>query len=375
METYNIHGASVKGAVVSSHERKPGPRGLVGGWTNRSRNTIWSYTQRMEPDAIGQAIEQERLYAGTLTYRDYPPTPEEMHHHLKMWLQWCLRHGMEWAIWLIEWQLVNLEREGRDVNVPHVHTLSCFENSDEARRLTWHEPDRQEWPGPIYSAYMVKWLELTAKYRTLPVAQDLTPIRHIEHYTAYMVNHCGRGKDHPQRNPEKLPASWHGKTGRVVGKTAATPLRPVVRLESSDRDGFYRIRRAARRLAEARAAGYIDQAKARAVQFVADAYDLDDADLLAALKGHANPAAQRAASAHIQSHAAVQSARKMNRVRKVRKTRSGAKYCPWPRQGRQVSSYLGFTATASTLDSDLVLNLLKLLDMPDKPLKERYEVA
>lgn len=359
-------GGSVKMALTSDHERKPGKRGAPMGWSNRARSTIWTYLNALEYDR--RWIEQQRLYEATLTFRECPPNAEATHSVLHRWFVWAKKCGhVVWAIWLMEWHVEKREQDGVLISVPHFHLLLLLDDTDEAKRWAIHDLS----PGvQVASRLLMHWCKVSTKagYGSQIWGQDLAPIRRYEDYAAYLVDHAGRGKDHPQRNPDALPASWEGKTGRVVGKVGLVPLGESIKVRGQHRRTFYQLRRRVWRMRRARAAGYVAKVIAegrrrlgrpglsyKRLVAVADArgYDLLADELDRKLR---------------QSLGAVRKSRCQGKVSLVQRTAQGAEYCLWPARARQrqISEHLGVTYSREYAEGDPFVELLAATDASDR---------
>ena len=257
----------------------------------------------------------------------------------------------------MEWHPNKREQDGVWVSVPHFHLLVLLDETEQAQRYAFHDlsPDVM-----VPSRLLMHWCKIADGYGSQIWGQDITPVRKYEDYAAYLVNHCGRSKDHPQRNPDVLPASWQGKTGRVVGKVGPVPLAEEIRVRGYNRKTFYEKRREVRGLARAQAAGYVAKVIARGrsrlcrpglpykrLVPVAEAMgcDLLAKDLRRWLR---------------QALGAVRNARRMGQVSIVQRTAEGAKYCLWPAapRQRQISEHLGVTYSRQYVDGDVFVELL-----------------
>ena len=162
--------------------------------------------------------------------------------------------------WVMEFQ-----RRG----VPHLHCAIWYE-PNELDPLTMKRADRvrfvdgmesiarhgEQWEGTNrYVAAMAvgDWLDLAEPFGAGIKGQHARPIIESVGWFQYLAKHCGRGKDHYQRQMDSLPDAWE-KSPRVWGKRGQWVTEDPIEIELTDRE-WYRIRRLVRyqRVARCRA--------------------------------------------------------------------------------------------------------------------------
>jgi len=248
--TFYRHGVTM--ANVSTHERRPGKRGKVSGWSSGAARRNVAFLRSVdERELIGVGL------ALTLTVRTCPPTPEAWAGALRAWIERQSRAGMIRLHWVMEFQ-----RRG----VPHLHCAIWY---DEARLLRLTEPvEFDERHADIIGRSTLQltgendllaavpaladWVEVTRDFETGPKGQHARTIEGAIGWFQYLAKHCGRGRSHYQRQQESMPKAWESSP-RVWGKRGEWVIEESVSGELTQRQWF-RLRRLIRkqRVAQAR---------------------------------------------------------------------------------------------------------------------------
>jgi hypothetical protein len=162
--------------------------------------------------------------------------------------------------WVMEFQ-----RRG----VPHLHVAIWYEphtvdwiNAAPAERMryangiasvTRHNEDWQNDDILIAAMAVGDWIDIAEDFGAGVKGQHARPIIETVGWFQYLAKHCGRGKDHYQRQMESLPKQWDSSP-RVWGKRGDWITEEPAEIQLTDREWF-RLRRFARswRVARARA--------------------------------------------------------------------------------------------------------------------------
>jgi hypothetical protein len=253
--THTPHG--IKMAVVSDHQRTPGERGEIVGWTAGAARRNRDFLQSIDPARLnGLAM------AYTFTVRDCPPDAEAWAALIDRLRKRLKRAGAIRDHWVVEWQ-----KRG----VPHLHGFAYFDTEDlrqsdgYARRQPWR--DDPEWQEELQQylgqrmAWRLRdmWLELAGAYRAGPKGQHAARVDGLTGWLAYLMKHASRGADHYQRQRHALPEGWQ-KSGRLWGKGGDWPTRSdsfVI-----DATSRFRLRRALRRYGRSQAVSQLRRGQA-----------------------------------------------------------------------------------------------------------------
>jgi len=235
-------------ATTSTHQRKPGKRGKVTGWSPGAARRNVAFLRSVDEttlDGLGLAL--------TLTVRDCPSTASDWSSSLKSWVERQRRAGMIRLHWVMEFQ-----RRG----VPHLHVAAWYDpdriaTDDLSKSLSgfpavqgrdpaWTENHR--FAGILAVA---DWVDITGKFGTGSKGQHARPIADEVGWFMYLAKHCGRGRKHYQRQQDNLPAAWKSSP-RVWGKSGTWET-----IDPADatltRRQWYTLRRLVRRQRVARA--------------------------------------------------------------------------------------------------------------------------
>ena len=177
------------GGYSGDHERTPGKRKDVSGWSKHS-------TRRFQRKLI--SVNPRRLdglaFAVTLTVRDCPATPDDWHKSLnRFWQNLRRSNSLKRAIWQAEWQ----ERQ-----VPHLHLYLALvpASAYHYKKHIWH-----------------CWKTAAYDYRPGWKGFHCDTINNLAGWFAYLLKHTRRGVKHYQRSAENIPPAWRGRTGRMWG--------------------------------------------------------------------------------------------------------------------------------------------------------------
>jgi hypothetical protein len=176
---------------------------------------------------------------------------------LDAWIKRQRRFGAIRLHWVMEFQRrgvphlhvaawYDLVKIPTELNPAHGHALGSLQHSDMQRAGK---------AAIIAAAKAVSdWLEVASSCEPGPKGQQVRPIDGPVGWFQYLAKHCGRGRNHYQRQQESHPHAWQGSP-RVWGKVGSWSLvQPAyVDLTTSQ---WYRLRRLVRaqRVARARAA-------------------------------------------------------------------------------------------------------------------------
>ena len=214
------------GCAPRNKPHESAKRSTVGGWSKSSTRGNQTFLYSVDaPRLTGHG------YAATLTVRDSPPTSAEWHRIRRSVIEWLRRRGMVRLHWIIEWQ-----RRG----APHFHMAFWLP-----------EPMSRD----FFFEFLDYWRRLTAHLGTSIRSQHVTPIDNAKGWFEYVSKHAARGLSNYQRNPERVPPEWQGKTGRMWGKLGDWPTDDEIRLDVGMK-AYHRYRRLCRRwrIADARRA-------------------------------------------------------------------------------------------------------------------------
>ena len=214
------------GCAPRKRTQQPAKRSTVGGWSVSSTRGNQTFLYSVDaPRLTGHG------YAVTLTVRDCPPTSDEWHRIRRALIEWLRRRGLIRLHWITEWQ-----RRG----APHFHMAFWLS-----------EP----MSGDFLVEFLHYWRRLTAHLGSEIRSQHVTPIHDPKGWFEYVSKHAARGLSNYQRNPERVPSEWQGKTGRMWGKLGDWPADDPLRLNVSMK-AYHRYRRMCRRwrVSDARAA-------------------------------------------------------------------------------------------------------------------------
>lgn len=231
-------------AAVGNHQRRGGPRGKVSGWSPGAARRNVAFLRSVDErtlTGVGLAI--------TLTVRDCPPSAAAWRRAVKIWIDRQARVGLLRLHWVMEFQ-----RRG----TPHLHVAA------------WYEEGIEHLPGPEVVALhkdmhgagddhvaaglqaVRDWLTVTKDFGSGAKGQQVRPLVGPVGWFRYLAKHCGRGRQHYQRQQEALPKSWES-VPRVWGYRGSWDLQEPATAELTGKQWF-QLRRLARRLrvAEAR---------------------------------------------------------------------------------------------------------------------------
>lgn len=247
-QTIDARPAGIKLAMVSDHERQPGIRGEIIGWSAGAARRNRDFLASIDPTrADGIAL------AYTLTVRDTPEDAKAWAAIIEAFRKRLQRMGAIRDHWVVEWQ-----KRG----APHLHGFAYFQ--PDALVAGCHGDPDAAWPEGqaledtldhmgVMACDWVKrhWLDLTRHLRTTPKAQHVMPMHAHHGWIWYVAKHASRGADHYQRQRHELPSGWQ-KSGRLWGKGGDWPT--VAHKADSDPATWFRLRRVLRRygLAQAR---------------------------------------------------------------------------------------------------------------------------
>lgn len=236
-------------ATTSNHKRKPGKRGKLSGWSPGAARRNVKFLQAVderELDGLGLAL--------TLTLRDCPPDAASWAAMLKAWIKRQQRAGMIRLHWVMEFQ-----RRG----VPHLH-VAIWYDPDHVQQVsdqTWRRVERAmihqdmrtaglEHQRPARKA-VADWLDITEALGSAPQSQQARPIVGPVGWFQYLAKHCGRGREHYQRQQESLPEAWESSP-KVWGHWGTWTLQEPATATLTNQQ-FYRLRRLVRAWSVARA--------------------------------------------------------------------------------------------------------------------------
>lgn len=208
-------------ATTGSHKRRGGPRGKVTGWSPGAARRNTAFLRSVDEKTLGG-----HGIALTLTMRDCPDAAADLATILTSWIKRQRRCGMIRLHWVMEFQ-----RRG----VPHYHVAIWY--TDEGPQAAMRRgPKPEQWDqasfaisNPDMSAAhpelqscaaiaVASWIDLTKHLGTGSKGQHARPIVGAVGWFQYLAKHCGRGRQHYQRQQENLPSKWTS-TPRVWGKS------------------------------------------------------------------------------------------------------------------------------------------------------------
>lgn len=241
-------------ASVSTHKRKPGKRGNASGWSPGAARRNTAFLRSVDEtslDGIGLAL--------TLTLRNCPESKGEWQAILQAWIERQKRAGVIRLHWVMEFQ-----RRG----VPHLHVAAWYEPErikapsaeawEAADAAMIHQDMRRA--GLLHQQAARKavadWLEVASSCEPGAKGQQARPIDGPVGWFQYLAKHCGRGRNHYQRQQESHPEGWEGSP-RVWGRVGAWNVLDAASVDLTVNQ-FYRLRRLVRsqRVARARAAAH-----------------------------------------------------------------------------------------------------------------------
>lgn len=209
-------------ATSGNHQRRGGKRGNVTGWSpGAARRNV----------AFLRSIDERKLhghgYAVTLTVRDCPLDHLTWQRMIDRWIKRQHRSGLICLHWVMEFQARG---------VPHLHVAAWYDNDEASQKA------------------LTDWVEITESCGSSMKGQHIRPIEGEVGWFMYLAKHCGRGRNHYQRQQDLLPEKWE-KSPRVWGKAGNWPIAEVAEGTITERQ-FYKLRRLIRyqRVARARAA-------------------------------------------------------------------------------------------------------------------------
>lgn len=240
-------------ATTNTHQRKPGKRGRVTGWSPGAARRNIAFLRSVDDDkldGVGLAI--------TLTIRDCPEGSAEWSKAIDTWIKRQRRAGLIRLHWVMEFQ-----RRG----VPHLHCAVWYDR-EKIREIEGNRAIHglQAVSNPHMAKahkrgeeHVIKagmgavadWIEITEKWGTGSKGQQVRPIDGPVGWFQYMAKHCGRGRQHYQRQQEALPAVWTSSP-RVWGKSGVWTLSEPADATVGNRQ-WYRLRRLVRAQRVARA--------------------------------------------------------------------------------------------------------------------------
>jgi len=243
-------------ATTGSHKRRGGPRGKVTGWSPGAARRNTAFLRSVDEKTLtGHGI------ALTFTMRDCPDAPAELAKILDTFTKRQKRRFMLRIHWVMEFQ-----RRG----VPHYHVAIWYDGGPQAstRRgpvsgdyaaasfaisnTEMHKADTQLRDCAVMA--VADWIDLTQHLGTGSKGQHARPIEGAVGWFQYLAKHCGRGREHYQRQQQNLPKQWESSP-RVWGKSGDWQLIEPATAELTENQ-WYRFRRMVRsqRIARARAA-------------------------------------------------------------------------------------------------------------------------
>lgn len=227
---------------ISNHERRPGKRGEVVGWSDGAARRNIAFLRSVDESAL-----DGHGFALTLTVGTCPESSADWGRMVRAWIERQRRRGMIRLHWVMEFQ-----RRG----VPHLHCAIWYEKP--TVNLPVHELRHFDTAPvqPIQGMAICDWLDLCAQrgWKARAKAQFARVIDGPVGWFQYMAKHCSRGVGHYQRQRESLPAGWK-TTGRLWGKRGRWVVVEPERIRLH-RQAWFRLRRYTRqwRIAEARQA-------------------------------------------------------------------------------------------------------------------------
>lgn len=237
MRTFRLYRHGLTLGTSGTHNRKPGKRGKVSGWSDGAarRNTAFLRSV-IEPDLTGVGI------ALTLTLRHCPPSADDWKRLLAAWIDRQRKAGLIRLHWVMEFQ-----RRG----VPHLHVAAWY-SPDSIKSVSfslssspsYYDLKRAGDALKAASAAVSDWLHLSARYGSGPKGQQARPIDGAVGWFVYMAKHCSRGRKHYQRQRDAHPDAWSA-CPRVWGHRGSWPIEEPSTGILSDRQ-FYRLRRLVR---------------------------------------------------------------------------------------------------------------------------------
>lgn len=220
--TIGPNGAGVAAGGHGTHKRAK-RQAIVGLSASAARRQV-RFLQSVRGDmldGLGLAI--------TLTMRDLPEGPEELHAALDAFHQVCRRRLLIRGHWVIE-----LQKRG----VPHFHLGLYFAAAEEER-------------AEISRELVNAWVAIAGKWGARVVGQHVERILEGNGWAKYCAKHAGRSVKHSQR--QGLPEGWES-SGRLWGRWGFWPTNELVM--KIDPVTYVRLRRLLRswRYADARKA-------------------------------------------------------------------------------------------------------------------------
>jgi hypothetical protein len=262
-------------AEVGTHQRRGGPRGKVTGWSpGAARRNV----------AFLRSVEVEHLdglgLAATLTVKHCPASPQVWADLVRAWVMRQRRAGMRRLHWVMEFQ-----RRG----VPHLHAAIWFDPDQVKSFLpgevapSLHPDLHRETTQHVHAAakLVADWIDISSSGLAAsvdgsgadgsvagggaaeapptrpglgagPKGQQVRPLVGDVGWFMYLAKHCGRGRQHYQRQMDAMPDAWESSP-RVWGKSGEWHLVDPADVNVTAREWF-QLRRLVRaqRVAAAR---------------------------------------------------------------------------------------------------------------------------
>jgi len=180
-------GSGLSSGGGGTHERVKRER--CKGWTVGAAGRQRRFLMAVRSDLLdGQGL------AVTLTMRDLPAGPEELHDALELFERYCRHRGMLRGHWVTEDQARG---------IPHFHLALYFPEMSAAAAAE------------LGRDLVAKWCAIASCWGARPVAQHVDAIKSGAGWSKYCAKHASRSVRHYQR--EGLPAGWD-HSGRLWGK-------------------------------------------------------------------------------------------------------------------------------------------------------------
>lgn len=215
-----------------NHQRSGGKRGKVSGWSPGAVRRNVAFLRSVDErglTGVGLAL--------TLTLRHCPLTAGEWKLALAAWLERQRKGGMFRLHWVMEFQ-----RRG----VPHLHVAVWYDadrlpSADVALVASSSTYGDLLAAGAEYvqaaSAALSGWLAVAKPFGAGVKGQQARPLDGPVGWFRYMAKHCGRGRQHYQRQRESLPEGW-ASCPRVWGHRGSWPIEEPVRGDLTRRQWF-----------------------------------------------------------------------------------------------------------------------------------------
>ena len=189
-----------KVAKISSHKRKPGPRGTCSGWSLGA--------SRRNADFLGSIIPSDLHgwgVAASLTLRDCPATAEQFALARNAFIERLKRMDLLRFHWVTEWQMRSRVTGGP---APHLHGIFYFPHRAEKMK---------DW-------VIEHWLEASSEFGSEPQSQHTSPVPSLAGWLNYLSKHGSRSVGNMQRLSGVMPDEWV-TGGRLWGKGGNWPVR------------------------------------------------------------------------------------------------------------------------------------------------------